>query len=126
LVVGRRQVADWLLPPPALARRPAAVVLAQYLLPPPAVRRRAVAAWRDGDRVVEEVGSEDLLPPPPPADKHPAAVAWRDRDLVVGGRQVADWPLPPPAVRRAAAAAWRDQDMVVRDLGRGHLLPPPP
>ena len=74
-VVGGRQVANWLLPPPALARRPAAAVLEHVLLPLPAVRRPATAAWWDGDRVVEEVARWDLLPPPPPADKHPAAAA---------------------------------------------------
>jgi len=75
LVVGGRQVANWLLPPQALAGRPAAAVWAHFLLPTPALWWPAAAAWRDGDRMVGELGRKHLLPPPPPADEHPAAAA---------------------------------------------------
>jgi len=106
LVVRGWSVANWLLPPPVLARRPAAAVLAHFLLPPPAVRRPMAAARQDRHQVGTGRAVVDLLPPPLPAVRRPAAAArgvWGTA-LVRRQLRVVGLSAPPVTVEPAAAA----------------------
>jgi len=105
MMVRGRQVSGWLLPPPALARLPAAAVLAHFLLPPPAVRRPMAAAWQDRHQVGTGRAVVDLLPPPPPAVRRPAATARGVWGTALVRRQLGVVGFLAPAVTVEPAAA---------------------
>jgi len=135
LVVRGRPVAEWLLPPPALARRLAAAVLAHFLLPQQTVRRPMAAAWQDRHQVRTGRVVVDLLPPPLPSVRRPVAAARGvlGTALVRRQLQVVGLSASPVTVELAAAADLVQAAVVpsvamATTLGRASWarVPPPP